>query len=174
MKWNSKALGSWSAMRKYLEQEMLAPSLRGRVRYSCTKFPQTGLDGRFGIHVDGEPYKYFSGENIAGSAWDGAKPFDKVRYWEGYWRVKREIPASSRGEFDDSEFAGALNAYRSLPIADALNSEDPIVRMFAILDRRTGKRTLAKQFFSDQPPWLQGIYRLRMDAEHILQGEILP
>ena len=27
-----KALGSWSGMRKYLEDEMLTPTLRGRVR----------------------------------------------------------------------------------------------------------------------------------------------
>ena len=31
-----KALGSWSGMRKYLEQEMLADSLLGRIRYGCT------------------------------------------------------------------------------------------------------------------------------------------
>ena len=31
-----KILGSWSGMRKYLEQEMLASVLHGRVRYGCT------------------------------------------------------------------------------------------------------------------------------------------
>ena len=27
--------GSWSGMRRYLEQDMLAEPLRGRVRYNC-------------------------------------------------------------------------------------------------------------------------------------------
>jgi len=30
----SKILGSWSAMRRYLEQDMIADSLKGRIRYS--------------------------------------------------------------------------------------------------------------------------------------------
>ena len=38
-----KALGSWSGMRKYLEQEMLADSLHGRIRYGCTSY--VGMDG---------------------------------------------------------------------------------------------------------------------------------
>ena len=28
-----KILGSWSGMRKYLEQDMIAESLKGRIRY---------------------------------------------------------------------------------------------------------------------------------------------
>lgn len=38
----SKILGSWSATRKYLEKEMLAESLSGRVRYNCTAYPGMG------------------------------------------------------------------------------------------------------------------------------------
>ena len=34
----AKALGSWSGMRKYLESDMLASTLKGRIRYSCTTF----------------------------------------------------------------------------------------------------------------------------------------
>ena len=35
-----KILGSWSGMRKYLESEMLAESLHGRIRYGCTSYPE--------------------------------------------------------------------------------------------------------------------------------------
>ena len=38
-----KILGSWSGMRKYLEQDMLANSLQGRIRYGCTTY--VGMDG---------------------------------------------------------------------------------------------------------------------------------
>lgn len=38
-----KILASWSGMRKYLEQEMIADCLKGRVRYNCTTY--TGMDG---------------------------------------------------------------------------------------------------------------------------------
>lgn len=30
--------GSWSGMRRYLEHDMLAPCLYGRVRYGCTAY----------------------------------------------------------------------------------------------------------------------------------------
>ena len=41
----SKILGSWSGMRKYLEQEMLAECLHGRVRYNCNSY--VGMDAIF-------------------------------------------------------------------------------------------------------------------------------
>ena len=34
----AKILGSWSGMRKYLEQEMLAKSLEGRIRWTVAAF----------------------------------------------------------------------------------------------------------------------------------------
>ncbi|MBR3867929.1 MAG: hypothetical protein IKM66_01305 [Clostridia bacterium] len=46
-------LSSWSKMRKYLEQEMLAESLQGRIRFNCTSY--VNMDGMhiFEIFVDG-------------------------------------------------------------------------------------------------------------------------
>ena len=57
----------------------------------------------------------------------------------------------------------ALAEYRRQDIQSSLASENPLVRMFAILDRRAGRRTLAAQkaLLDAQPEWLQAIYRLR-------------
>ena len=46
-------LGSWSGMRKYLEKDMLADSLKGRIRYGCTTY--VGMDGCriFEVCIDG-------------------------------------------------------------------------------------------------------------------------
>ena len=59
-----KILGSWSGMRKYLEQEMLADSLQGRIRYGCTTY--VGMDGChiFEICIDGVQIKRFSCETV--------------------------------------------------------------------------------------------------------------
>ena len=59
-----KILGSWSAMREYLEKEMLAESLAGRVRYGCTSY--VGMDGAkiFEICIDGKQIKRFSPETV--------------------------------------------------------------------------------------------------------------
>lgn len=59
-----KILASWSGMRKYLEQEMIADCLKGRVRYNCTTY--TGMDGCriFEIFIDKKLVKQFSWETL--------------------------------------------------------------------------------------------------------------
>ena len=58
-------LGSWSGMKKYLEQEMLADSLKGRVSYACTHYPGTDGGHLFEVRVDGRTDKRFSMETVA-------------------------------------------------------------------------------------------------------------
>lgn len=164
-----KALGSWSGMRKYLEQEMIANSLKSRVRYSCTKF--VGMDGSgiFEINIDNKAVKQFSMETVASDVFKGDKLIDLTKYWKAFWQEKECTPFEIRREFDDVEFADALLLYRTLDINSALMSENPIVRMFAVIDRRVGKRTLEKltNHIKEQPQWLQFFYKLRLDAEKI-------
>lgn len=47
-------------MRKYLEQEMLAECLRGRIRYNCNSY--VGMDGcrMFELYIDDVLIKRFS------------------------------------------------------------------------------------------------------------------
>ena len=164
--------GSWSGMRRYLEHDMLAPCLYGRVRYGCTAY--VGMDGSriFEICIDGRPVKHFSLETV--NTWfldngyrPGPRPVGLGEYWDGLWMLLDKVPRSRRTAYTDDEFCDALAAYRTQDIAASLHSEDPLVRMLAILDRRVGKRTLSalRDTVSKQPEWLQNFYRLRMDAE---------
>lgn len=59
--------------------------------------------------------------------------------------------------------------YINQSITESLDDENAVVRMFAILDRRVGKRTLVKlaSNIDSQPEWLQKFYRLRVDVEGI-------
>lgn len=74
-----KILASWSGMRKYLEQEMIADCLKGRVRYNCTTY--TGMDGCriFGIFIDKKLVKQFSWETV-NTYPEWLKQFYKLRY----------------------------------------------------------------------------------------------
>ena len=144
----------------------------GRVRYGCTAY--VGMDGSriFEICIDGRPVKHFSLETV--NTWfldngyrSGPRPVGLGEYWDGLWMLLDEVPRSRRTAYTDDEFCDALAAYRTQDIAASLHSEDPLVRMLAILDRRVGKRTLSalRDTVSQQPEWLQNFYRLRMDAE---------
>ncbi len=168
----SKILGSWSGMRKYLEQEMLAESLKGRVRYNCTAY--TGMDGCriFEIFIDGKLLKRFSWETvnsyfIDNGYTDKSKPYGANEYWHGFWELLEKYPINARTEYTDEEFCEALKMYRNQGISCSVESENPIVRMFAVLDKRVGKRTLMKikEEIATQPMWLQEFYTLRVIAE---------
>lgn len=170
----SKILGSWSGMRKYLEQEMLAESLKGRVRYGCTSYPS--MDGCciFEICVDGTPIKRFSLETvnsyfISCGYKEFTRPAGAGEYWNGFWTLLEKYPPQMRAEYTDEEFCKALGQYRNSEIGDSVYHDDPIVRMFAILDRRVGKRTLdkLKETVDDMPDWLREFYDLRCNAEKI-------
>ena len=57
-------------------------------------------------------------------------------------------------------------------IAVSVTSEDPLVRLLAILDKRVGKRKLQKLIptISSQPEWLREFYYIRMESENISHG----
>ena len=78
-----------------------------------------------------------------------------------------ENSVSSRDVYVEYEFCEALEVYRNQDIKSSLQSNNPIVRMFAILDRRVGKRTLIKikDEVNAQPDWLKEFYLLRLNAE---------
>ena len=169
-----KILGSWSGMRKYLEQEMLADSLQGRIRYGCTTY--VGMDGChiFEIYIDGVQIKRFSWETvntyfINNGYTKNPHPSGIGEYWAEFWSLLDKYPLDKRTEYTDEEFCEALELYRNQDIQDSINSVNPLVRMFAVLDRRIGKRTLAKIHgtMDEQPEWLRQFYVLRFEAEII-------
>ena len=171
-----KIVASWSGMRKYLEQEMLADCLKGRVRYNCTSY--VGMDGCkiFTVCIDGKPVKQFSWETVNtyfinnGLSVVGKPecPVGTAEYWAGFWETLSRLPLNERTEYTDGEFCQALEKYRNQPIQDSLSSDNPIVRMFSVMDRRVGKRTLKKLGDPEDvhPEWLREFYQFRFSAEN--------
>ncbi len=169
----AKVLGSWSGMRTYLEQDMLADSLKGRVRYGCTTY--IGMDGChiFELCIDKQQIKRFSLETVNSYFIEkGYKsmlhPGDARDYWDDFPALVDQYSVNERTEYTDDEFCDALQQYRHQDIQDSIRSSHPLVVMFALLDRRVGKRTLAsiRDDMAKRPLWLQRLYQLRVDAEY--------
>lgn len=163
-----KILGSWSGMRKFLEQETLAESLQGRVRYHCTTY--VGMDGCrvFEIYIDNRLLKRFSLETVNSyfinmGYVEKPSPMGIGDYWDDFWPTLQKYPMEARTEYTDVEFCEALEEYRNQNIGDSIRSQNPIVTMFALLDKRTGKRTLEKieLKIKTQPEWIQSLYEYR-------------
>ncbi len=169
-----KILGSWSGMRKYLENDMLADTLQGRIRYGCTRY--VGMDAChvFEICIDGVQVKRFSWETVNTYFINNgykkySHPCGVGEYWAGFWSLLEKYPLEKRTEYTDEEFCEALEIYRNQDIRESINCINPLVRMFAVLDRRIGKRTLVKicDTIGEQPEWLRQFYTLRLEAEKI-------
>lgn len=167
-----KILGSWSGMRKYLEEEMIAECLRGRVRYGCTAYK--GMDGCriFEVCIDGKQVKRFSWETVNSYfIGEGLKsipdPYGITEYWDEFQLLLNQISVQDRTEYTDEEFCQALETYRNQNIRDSIASDHPLIKMFAVLDRRIGNRTLKaiRKSVEEWPEWLQEFYHLRAAAE---------
>ena len=159
------AEGSWKGMKKHLEQEMLCPELKGRISYHYEKYPKFGgTSACFTLLLDVNVVKRF------GFMYAYARLIDQGRLVSGQYF--ESIPQQERDEYADDEFSQALKKYRNQPIQESIQSNDPIVRMFAILDRRIGKRTLErlKENINDQPEWLRCLYCVRVAALSIGSG----
>ena len=128
---------------------MLCPALRGRVTYDFTWYPKLGgCSAVFTVCLDGRAVKKF------GYCYAAIQYVDDIDH----------IPISQRDVYTDWDFSEALEQYRHQPIAASLASQNPIVRMFAIVDRRVGRRALDKirDTLLDQPDWLRPFYEARL------------
>ena len=137
---------SWSAMRKLLEQENICDSLKGRIQYFQTRYRGAhDQRGRVAVRLDGKEifkadfFDCADGFNSYGQAWV------------------------------ESSFYRAFYDYHNSSIDKSLESSDPVVRLFAIIDKRVGKRRLDKLLFEveKQPAWLQVFYKLQLEADGI-------
>ena len=170
---------SWSQMRKQAEG-LLCASLRGKITYFFTNYHDVhNVYGRAAIRLSGRELVCFSWieryrQERDISAFYNADPalrFDDSREKLDYILQKQKPVWDANCTHDDSDFIAALQAFFHLAIEDALASDDYIVKIFAIMDRRTGKRTLHRiknaGEFAGYPDWVQTFYKLRFDADGI-------
>lgn len=175
---------SWSALRKQLEQDYLAPALRGRVQYFCTNYHGAPDNyGRLSVRVDGKevlqanPYNELAIHRIEQEL--KAKENIPMREWHknGFLYDAENAAAEEdalqiameQGIMEDFTVLHDMESYCSVSVQDAIRSGKRIWQMLAVLDRRTGKRTLAavRDEMENGPEWLRFFYHLRLEAENI-------
>jgi hypothetical protein len=150
----------WSKLKSRVK-DLIAPELRDRIDFHLTSY-RASHDGadKVWITVDGKRIfscKHYPHECASSAAYQSGLQGDEVK------SVLRE------GEIHSPEdFGNAIRSYLDLPVDVALKSPNPIVRAFAMVDRRVGKRTLAKLDVSDcQHTLVNAFYQLRRRSAHI-------
>ena len=162
---------SFSAMRKILEQENICDLLKGRVRYFATRYRESHDEmGRVAILIDDVEVMKSSWFIWAEKSHD---IYEKTRgshnnglTYEEYWD-KVYIETSNQGGFDQFCFYNAFYKYQNQSIDDNISDNEPIVRLFAVMDKRIGKRRLPfiRDAVGNQPDWLKPFYLLRLIAD---------
>ena len=172
------AMPTWSGIRNKLENDYLCPALRGHIQYFATSYSKSAdHEGRAAIRMDGVEvlrsnyYTYF--ENV----WT---KFHHLRSTtlKDCDSAKEAINqahafALEQGTFDQKVFYEAFGIFDNQSIEKSLVSENPLVRIFALLDRRLGKRRLLalEESMEQELDWVRAFYVIRMQAEGLMEQE---
>ncbi len=158
---------TWSGIRKKLEKDYLAQNLRGRIQYYATSYSKSpDHEGRAAIRYNGK-------EIVKGCYWNNwtkAELFPQDEKWEGRMSIENaymDDVALKLGVFDQRCFHKAFEEFDNQGIDKSLISDNLIVRIFAILDRRIGKRRLLliQETIEDEPETFQVFFTIRAKAE---------
>ena len=74
------------------------------------------------------------------------------------------------GIFAEYDFFEALELFFNQSIETSVDSKNDLIKILAILDRRVGKRTLAKLTakIMNESPLVQQFFHIRLEAEHLI------
>ena len=163
-------MATWSGIRNKLETEYLAQCLQGHIQYYATSYNKShDHEGRAAIRYDGK-------EVIKGCYWNNwvkAAMFPRDEKYEKRIKVENaymDDTALKLGIFDQRCFYSAFSEFDNQDIETSLKSDNLIVRIFAVLDRRVGKRRLVsmKATITEEPDTFQVFYAIRLKAEGLL------
>jgi len=158
---------SWAGLNKQLT-DMLCDAYQDKITYFLTRYHDVhNAYGRAAVLLDGNELATFSWIEMYHQEADVAAAYKEDRtgdYGDLYTAMK---PKWDMGcTYNEMDFLSAALEFRSMAIEDALLSDNYIIRIFAILDRRVGKRTLQKiaadGAYRALPLWVRQFYELRL------------
>ena len=159
---------SWSNLKKQMH-DLLCDSLKDKISYFYTNYHEVhNAYGRATINYNKKEMVAFSWVEMYAQEREVSQLYQegkKVSYGElekGKW-----IPEC---KLCDADFINSLTIYLKTDIAISLHSDNYLLRVFAYMDRRVGKRTLIK--IKDEveklPEWVKQFYQIRCEADGIV------
>ena len=167
---------SWSNLKKQMN-DLLCDSLKDKISYFYTSYHEVhNAYGRATIRYENKELVSFSWidmykqESETSSIYHERKQEgEKVSYLQLIGELEKEkwMP---EGKLCDADFINSLTIYLKTDIATSLNSDNYLLRVFAYMDRRVGKRTLVK--IKDEveklPEWVKEFYQIRCEEDGIV------
>ena len=170
---------SWSGIKKRAES-FLCDSLKERITYFLTYYHEVhNTYGRAAIRLDGKECVCFSWIEVYNQERDisefckknPSKRFDGTKEWYKYIKEKQKPIWDADCTYSESDFINAVQRFFHLGISKALSDDDFIIKILAILDRRTGRRVLEKikdaGEYLNYPGWVKFFYELRFETQAV-------
>ncbi len=149
---------SWNNLKKQME-DLLCDSLKNKISYFYTSYHEVhNAYGRATINYNKKEIMAFSWVEMYAQEHDLAN--DSCENLE----KNKWIP---EGKLCEIDFINSITIYLKTDIATSLKSDNYLLRVFAYLDRRVGKRTLVKikNEVDSLPDWVRQFYQIRIESE---------
>ncbi len=156
---------SWSGLKKQMN-DLLCDSLKGKITYFYTNYHEVhNAYGRATINYNKKELVAFSWMDMYKQDADAAEQWDEgKRVSYGEMLKEKWMPECTLCE---ANFIDSLTVFLKTDIASSLQSDNYLLRAFAYMDRRVGKRTLLK--IKDEvealPEWVKQFYHIRCEAD---------
>ena len=166
-------MATWSGIKNKLENDYLCLALRGHISYFVTRYHEAhDEEGSAAIRLDGVEVLRSNYYDYRENYWNRfnqlrADPTEKDDYQLAYEGTLND------GCFDQRVFYNAFHLFDNQSIEKSLNSDNPLVRVLALFDRRLGKRRLLamKEKMEQELPWVRAFYVIRMQAEGLMETD---
>jgi len=158
---------SWSGLKKQLN-ECLCDPLKNRVSYFLTRYHEVHNSyGRASIKLDGKELVVFSWIDMYKQERDTHERWKETGVYDSD-ALELKNKWEKEGTLSEWDFLQAATDFLQMPIADALTCDNCLIRIFAILDRRIGSRTIKQiqdsEIYKTYPEWVQQFYTLRFEC----------
>ncbi len=159
---------SWSYLNKQLSDRLCNP-LKDRISYFMTRYSDVHNSyGRASIRLDKKELVVFSWIEMYRQESDIHAHWRETGIWDD-----DDPGIKSKWEnnctLSDWDFLQAATDFLQMSISDALDSDNCLIRILAIMDKRVGKRTIqqiqANASYKAYPQWVQQFYTLRLSIE---------
>ena len=157
---------SWSALNKQLTN-LLCDEFKKHISFFLTRYHKVHNSyGRAAIRFDDKEMVCFSWIEMYHQENDLHEVWEETGIWNDEDPDLKD-KWDANANYCDMDFLSAAASFLEIPINEALNSDNYIIKIFAILDRRVGKRTLQKikekEDYQTFPDWVKQFYVLRLD-----------
>ena len=178
------AYKSWSNLKKQMN-DLLCDSLKGKISYFYTSYHEVhNAYGRATIQYGKKEIVAFSWDRQYEQVQDIKEQYKKMDNvpsmlvdYEGSLNAYKVANVAATKEkwmpnctLCETDFLNSLTIYLKTDIATSLRSDNYLLRVFAYMDRRVGKRTLMKikDDVEKLPDWVKQFYRIRCEADGII------